>query len=1101
MIKKLLLGLMFCFAATGVFGADWQGHWIGVDGESEVNSWYCFRDVIELGKSPKSAIAKIACDSKYWLWVNGEMVVFEGQLKRGPNPKDTYYDEVDLAKHLKRGENTVAVLVWYFGKHGFSHNSSGKAGLLFDAVVDGKRFSSSSSWKVKLHPAYGSTGKPHPNFRLSEANIKFDAQKDIAGWFKKGFDDSEWSNALPFGQSPVGPWGELHKRPVLQWKDSGLVKYEKVETVIGNDGSQAVIGKLPYNCHVTPYLKIKAKAGLKIDMRTDNYMGGGAASVRAEYITKDGVQEYESLGWMNGHDVRYSMPDGVKVLEVKYRETGYNADFDGSFKCEDERLNLLWEKSKRTLYVTMRDTYMDCPDRERAQWWGDAVNEIGEAFYVFDAVKGPLLAKKGIYELAKWQRDDKVVYSPVPAGNWKKELPRQMLASVGWYGFWTYYQYTGDKQTIVDVYPNVRDYLSLWKIGEDGLVIHRKGDWDWTDWGSNKDVAVIENCWVYLAMKAAVQMAELTGNEKDVAGYQAKMDSIEANFNKTFWQKNCYRNPKYKRETDDRAQAMAVIAGLAKESYYPHIKKQFEKSYHASPYMEKYVLEALYMMGAEEQAIGRMKKRWKAQLDSDLTTLWEGWGLGNEGFGGGTYNHAWSGGPLTVLSQYAAGVAPTKPGFEEFAVLPQLGPLKKIDSVVPTKYGDIKLRIRDVKVYTMKVTVPDGTSAVIGVPRAVNPKKIYLNGRPAWEDGEGLSGSFVGRDDRWVKFKVEAGSCKIKAEKKEVIDAKTIAKWSAPYRGWHYYPDHVIGPKPNVKGFEKVYKTDVPTVFQIPGDKKWYMTFIGYDGKGYQSFIAESDDLVNWGNMRLAMGYGLKGEFDYGGRVLGAYLYEDYGVKSRRTLKKKDGKYWSLYGAYPRQGGYELRPGYEGVASSVDGKVWTRAKDEPILSVHQEDCGQWERSCIYQPWLVEHKGKYYNLYNAAAGHIEQMGLAMSDDLLNWKRYANNPIISVGPKGSYNDKFSSDGKVFRDGDHWVNIFFGVGKGGAHIMIAHSRDLRNWTVDPEPLYKGGGNPSGLDKPYAHKISLVWNPANKTYYMYYNAVGNKGRGIGLITSKPIK
>lgn len=110
------------------------------------------------------------------------------------------------------------------------------------------------------------------------------------------------------------------------------------------------------------------------------------------------------------------------------------------------------------------------------------------------------------------------------------------------------------------------------------------------------------------------------------------------------------------------------------------------------------------------------------------------------------------------------------------------------------------------------------------------------------------------------------------AEEPAGIDAETVKKWSAPYRNWHYYPDHVIAPKPNIKGFEKVHKTDVPTVFQIPDDKKWYMTFIGFDGDGYQSFIAESDDLVNWSNMRLAMGYGPKNSFDYGGVVLGAYL-------------------------------------------------------------------------------------------------------------------------------------------------------------------------------------------------------------------------------------
>ncbi len=29
----------------------------------------------------------------------------------------------------------------------------------------------------------------------------------------------------------------------------------------------------------------------------------------------------------------------------------------------------------------MRDTYMDCPDRERAQWWGDEVNEVRRGVY------------------------------------------------------------------------------------------------------------------------------------------------------------------------------------------------------------------------------------------------------------------------------------------------------------------------------------------------------------------------------------------------------------------------------------------------------------------------------------------------------------------------------------------------------------------------------------------------------------------------------------------------------------------------------------------------------------------------------------------------
>jgi len=337
------------------------------------------------------------------------------------------------------------------------------------------------------------------------------------------------------------------------------------------------------------------------------------------------------------------------------------------------------------------------------------------------------------------------------------------------------------------------------------------------------------------------------------------------------------------------------------------------------------------------------------------------------------------------------------------------------------------------------------------------------------------------------------------AESQTAIDRPTLDRWSAPYRNWHYWPDHVIPADPKIPGYAEFKNTDCPCVYQLPGDAKWTMSFIGFDGKGYNSFVATSDDLVRWEHRGLAMGFGPPGQFDHGGCVVGAYLYESYDVKAPRVLKKRDGKFWSLYGCYPRQGGYELRPGYEGVASSEDGLRWRRAKDSYILSVHDPDCGRWEKDCIYQPWLVEHEGRFFNFYNAANGGIEQMGMARSSDLLTWTRHPRNPVVRNRP-GGYDEQFCSDGKVFRDGDHWVMFYFGVGRGGAHVMAAFSRDLIHWTAHPEPLYKAGGHPQGLDRQYAHKISLVYNPKNDTFYMHYCACGTKGRGIGLITSKPI-
>ena len=178
---------------------------------------------------------------------------------------------------------------------------------------------------------------------------------------------------------------------------------------------------------------------------------------------------------------------------------------------------------------------------------------------------------------------------------------------------------------------------------------------------------------------------------------------------------------------------------------------------------------------------------------------------------------------------------------------------------------------------------------------------------------------------------------------------------------------------------------------------------------------------------------------------------------------------------------------------------WQRAKNAPILAVQDADCGAWENDCIYQPWLLEHGGRFFDFYNAANGGTEQTGLAFSTDLLNWMRYPANPVIR-NRAGGYDAEFCSDPKVFRDGDHWTMFYFGVGHGGAHVMGAFSRDLVHWSAHPQPFYKAGGNPSGLDRQYAHKISLVYNPQDEAFYLYYCACGDKGRGVGLITSKPI-
>lgn len=717
--KICLLFILSLVSIAELEASSWTAEWITADpvqSPRNTNLWLAFRQTYMLEAVPAEAIAQIAVDSKYWLWVNGQMVTREGGLKRGPTPEGTYFDSVDLTPWLQPGENLIAISLWFWGKDGFSHKNSGQAGLLFEAKIGQDSWHSDSSWKAIFNPAFGETGEPLPNYRLPECNIHYDAQLSPGEWQKPGFDDSGWSSAITVGSVRNSPWGDLIPRPIPQWKDSGLQTYPDSPVFpIESDGTTLSLS-LPYNAQITPWLDIEAPAGKTIYIRTDNYRGGSVPNVRTEYVTTEGRQTFESPGWMNGHTVEYTFPPGVTVHSLMYRESGYNADFVGSFECDDPALNQLWQEAARTLYITMRDNYMDCPDRERAQWWGDAVIELGEAFYALDR-RSDALARKGFLELFNWQKEDGALFSPVPAGNWKAELPTQMLATIGWYGIWTYYLHSGDIETTRRAYPHIKRYLELWGLNEGGLVESRKGDWTWGDWGKNKDLPLLFNCWYLLALRAQKEMATLCEQTHDLDLIESRIRSIEKHFNARFWQGEVYRSPDYEELTDDRGHGLAVLAGLATAEQYPAIRQVLAQSRHASPYMEKYILEALLRMGYVDDALARMKSRYSRMLEDSLSTLYEGWGIGAEGYGGGTYNHAWSGGPLTLLSQYIAGVEPLTPGYDRFKVQPRLGPLKHVSARIPSAKGLIDLKISvSGKNYRMRLSVPDNSIAEVHLP-------------------------------------------------------------------------------------------------------------------------------------------------------------------------------------------------------------------------------------------------------------------------------------------------------------------------------------------------------------------------------------------------
>lgn len=735
---RLLVFLLFsCYFSSGLVKAS-EAQWIGLKTASadSVNVWAGFRKDFKLSTKPTALVLTIAVDSKYWLYINDQLVIFEGGLKRGPNPRDTYADEVDIAKYLTVGENTISLKVWYFGKQGFSHNSSGKLGLYISSSHTA--LNSNASWMVKRLREYQTSDDPKPNFRLAESNILYDASLADEAWFlkKKSTKKNGFQPVEVYGPKGIAPWHNLYVRPIPQWKDFGL---KNIDLATIRQHGDTIKVKLPYNMQFTPYLKVEAKAGQLIRMLTDNNTtyNGSTDNVRAAYKCRDGVQEYESLGWLNGHELYYIIPSGVKVLGLSYRETGYDTEFTGTFNSSNTFLNKLREKAARTLYITMRDNYMDCPDRERAQWTGDAVLEAEEAFYALSP-SSHQLTRKWLKELIDWQRIDGSLFSPIPAGNWSKELPDQILASIGYYGTWMYYLHTGDRTLLVETYPQIQRYLALWEITDDGLVKFRDGDWTWGDWGENKDMLLLYNLWYYLAVKGNYEVAKALNKPQDAAKYLSFMQQFKKTFNARYWNGISYRDPAYSGRTDDRVHALAVLAGIAEESFYPAIKRVFSLERNASPYMEKYVYEAMYQMQLPEEANRRHEERFATMVNNDyFTTLFEGWGIGKDGFGGGTVNHAWSGGGLTIMSAYICGIKPLSPGYKTIAIKPQIGNLTFADARVHSVNGYIKVSMQqDSTEIRMQLDLPADTELTLP---AKSYKAVTINNEPVASKGNLLS--------------------------------------------------------------------------------------------------------------------------------------------------------------------------------------------------------------------------------------------------------------------------------------------------------------------------------------------------------------------------
>lgn len=662
---------------------DWNGaKWIWASTTS-VNSYVAFRKTFSLDKVPAEAVANIAAESKYYLWMNEELAVFDGASKRGATPYDGFYEQIDLADYLKQGENTLVILVSYNGRGGNSSVDPGKAGLLFEMQAGDVTVVSDSSFKANRLRAYrnqGLLGADWPNYSqssmLAEWNVYYDARESVGDYTASDFDDSSWEGATVVCEAGAQPFNDTYLSVIP------LMKFDKEYTFleseyIGQKLTQDTIITidLPENMQFSPYFELTAESsGLRFTYYTNTLTSQGIDSFRDDYVTAGGAQTYESLPWRSGSQLIIEAPAGITFTKIGYRRSGYDSERSGSFVTENEDVNTLWEKAVNTLLICMRDTYMDCPERERSPYIGDAANQIGETFYSLDE-NSWAMTKKTILNIIGWTKTDNCIplRSPSLATNENPVQTLNFLVSV-----YEYLLYTGDEATVRLFYPVAVNYLKLWELNDDGSIVYRNGTFMWVDWGDGADAEVLQNCWYYYALSSTQKLAKALGISSDEAFFTERIQKVAAGFAKFKKQGGYSSGTAY----DDRANAMAVVSGLADEDMYDEILNVLTTTYGASPYMEKFVEEALCLMGEYDACLTRMLTRYQPMIDDKDSTLWELWEKD-----AGTINHGWTGGSLTVLSKYFGGISPESAG-----------------------YGSYSIRLTDVfSSLSMSVVTPEGT--------------------------------------------------------------------------------------------------------------------------------------------------------------------------------------------------------------------------------------------------------------------------------------------------------------------------------------------------------------------------------------------------------
>lgn len=152
------------------------------------------------------------------------------------------------------------------------------------------------------------------------------------------------------------------------------------------------------------------------------------------------------------------------------------------------------------------------------------------------------------------------------------------------------------------------------------------------------------------------------------------------------------------------------------------------------PFVDYFAIAALFDHGRDRLALSEIRRTWGWMLHHDpRSTTWEA--IGSAGtvrdyYGGvSSMSHGWSTGATPALTENVLGVKPAAPGYRRFVVLPHPADVRWARGRVPTPHGAIDVAWKRTSTgLHLRVRVPVGTTARLGVPKSSATTRLFLDG-------------------------------------------------------------------------------------------------------------------------------------------------------------------------------------------------------------------------------------------------------------------------------------------------------------------------------------------------------------------------------------